>query len=106
MSYRWPNKDPDEILDYSVDWSRFLGEGVNISSAEWYVDNEEGEKTLLEEGQVVNGVQNVSQTRTSTVATINLGLGTNNKEYKFHCRITDTTGSTAERTIKLRIRNR
>jgi hypothetical protein len=83
-----------------------LGEGVNISSAEWYVDDEGGEKTLLEEGQVVNGIQNVSQTRTSTVATINLGLGTNNKEYKFHCRITDTTGSTAERTIKLRIRNR
>lgn len=106
MSYRWPNKDPDEILDYSVDWSRFLGQGVNISSVEWYVDNESGEKTLLEEGQVVNGIQNVSETRTSAVATINLGLGTNNKEYKFHCRITDTTGSTAERTIKLRIRNR
>jgi len=106
MSYRWPNKDPDETLDYSVDWSRFLGNGVNISSVEWYVDDEDGNKTLLEEGDVVNGIQNVSATRTSTVATINLGLGTNNKEYKFHCRITDTTGSAAERTVKLRIRNR
>jgi len=106
VSYRWPNKDPDETLDYSVDWSRFLGNGVNISSVEWYVDDEDGNKTLFSEGGVVNGIQNVSTTRTSTVATINLGLGTNNKEYKFHCRITDTTGSTAERTVKLRIRNR
>ena len=26
MSYKWPDKDKDEILDYSVDWSRFLGD--------------------------------------------------------------------------------
>lgn len=106
MSYRWPNKDPDEILDYSIDWSRFLGEGVSIATVQWFVDDDNGNKNLLEEGQVVNGIQNVSTTKTDTVATINLGLGNNSKEYKFHCRITDTTGSTAERTIKLRIRNR
>ena len=38
MSFRWPNKDPDETLDYSVDWSRFLDTGT-ISSCSWFVDN-------------------------------------------------------------------
>jgi len=106
MSYRWPNKDPDETLDYSIDWSRFLGDGVNVSSVEWYVDNDANVKTLIAAGNTVNGIQNVSQTNTSTVSTINIGSGTNNKDYKFYCRITDTSGSQAERVVKLRIKER
>jgi hypothetical protein len=106
MSYRWPNKDPDETLDYSIDWSRFLGEGVSISSVEWYVDNASGVKTAINAGETVNDIQNVSQTNTSTVSTINIGSGTNNVDYKFYCRITDTSGSQAERVVKLRIKER
>jgi hypothetical protein len=106
MSYRWPNKDPDETLDYSVDWSRFLGTGVTISSVQWFVDNESGVKTLITGGQVVNNIQNVAQTHNSTIATINIGSGTNNVEYKFYCRIIDSSGSQAERVVKLRIKER
>ncbi len=103
MSFKWANKDPDEILDYSVDWSRFLGTAT-IGSVSWFVDNTSGVKTAINAGQTVNGIQNVSQTATNTVATINLGLGTLNKEYKFYCRMQDSTGSIAERVIKLRIK--
>jgi hypothetical protein len=103
MSFRWSNKDPDETLDYSVDWSRWLN-GATISSITWYVDNAEGVKTAITAGNTVNGIQNVSQTISSGVATINLGLGTNNYEYKFTCRMTDSSGSVAERVIRLRIK--
>jgi len=106
MSYKWPNKDPDETLDYSVDWSRFLGSGVNISTVIWFVDDSDGVKQTFSSGSTVYGIQNVSQTNTNTVATINLGSGVNNREYKFTCQIEDTSGSTAERTIKLRIKER
>jgi len=106
MSFRWPNKDPDEQLDYSVDWSRFLGSGITIVSVQWFVDDASGTKTAINAGVTVNGIQNVSQTNTTTVATINLGQGTNNYEYKFNCRITDSSGSQAERSINLRIRER
>jgi hypothetical protein len=103
MSFRWPNKDPDESLDYSVDWSRWLG-AATISSASWYIDDADGVKTSFTAGNTVNGLQNVSQTATSTVATIILGLGTNNTEYKIYCRIVDSSGSVAERTVKLRVK--
>lgn len=106
MSYRWPNKDPDEQLDYSVDWSRFLGAGITLAGVQWYVDNASGVKTSIGDGETVNGIQNVSKTETDTVATINIGAGTNNTEYKFYCRITDSSGSQAERVIKLRIKER
>lgn len=104
MSYRWPNKDKDEQLDYSVDWSRWLNTGVNISLVSWFVDDSAGVKTAFTNGSVVNGLQNISTTNTNTVATINLALGTNNTEYKLYCRITDTSGSVAERVVKLRIK--
>ena len=103
MSFRWPNKDKDEVLDYSVDWSRWLG-AATISSVSWFVDSASGVKTAFTNGSVVNGLQNVTATNTNTVATINLALGTNNVEYKIYCRITDNTGSVAERTVKLRIK--
>lgn len=103
MSFRWPNKDKDEVLDYSVDWSRWLN-GATITSIAWFVDDADGVKTSIGAGQTVNGIQNVSQTSSNGVATINLGLGTNNIEYKFYCQIQDSTGSTAERVIKLRIK--
>ena len=103
MSFRWTNKDKDEVLDYSVDWSRWLG-AATISTVSWFVDDASGVKTAFTNGSVVNGLQNVTATNTSTIATINLGLGTNNVEYKIYCRITDNTGSIAERTVKLRIK--
>tara|TARA_R110002124_G_scaffold144945_1_gene310099 strand:- start:16 stop:567 length:552 start_codon:yes stop_codon:yes gene_type:complete len=183
MSFRWPVKDPDEQLDYSVDWSRFLV-GATISSVVWHVkSNTYSTKTVLAAGEdlttastgptaIVNGatsstttlvvdnnvstivegmtvagtgisgsvtvaslsdqnnlvlssaqtlandvtlffdagaidsIQNVSQTNTPTVATINIGGGTNNAEYTFFCRMIDSTGSQAERSIKLRIKER
>jgi hypothetical protein len=50
MSYRWPIKDKDETLDYSVDWSRFL-DTATISSVEWHVQTDSIGKTLLASGQ-------------------------------------------------------
>jgi hypothetical protein len=103
MSFKWPSKDKDETLDYSIDWSRFLN-GATISSITWYVDNSSGVATVITAGSTVNGIQNVAQTISGGVATINLGLGTNNYEYKFTCQMADSTGSVAERVVRLKIK--
>jgi len=112
MSFRWTTKDPDETLDYSIDWSRFLGTAT-ISSVTWSVQTPEIGKTTLPAGQdlttasssaVTDSIQNISQTNTTTVATINLAGGVLNRDYTFTCAMTDSTGSVAERTVKMRIR--
>lgn len=103
MSYKWPPKDPDEILDYSIDWSRFLS-GATISAVEWFINDNNGVKTEVVNTQIVDGLQRVDATNTPTVATIHLALGINNKEYRITCRIFDNTGSIAERSIRLRIK--
>ena len=115
MSFTWPNKDPDEQLDYSVDWSRFL-DTATISSVVWSTKSTGySTKTILASGETLavassaastDTIQNVSQSNTSTVATINIGGGTANEEYTFFCKITDSTGSQAERSVKLRVKER
>tara|TARA_R100001460_G_scaffold25386_1_gene51034 strand:+ start:848 stop:1192 length:345 start_codon:yes stop_codon:yes gene_type:complete len=114
MSFRWPTKDKDETLDYSVDWSRFL-ESATISSVQWHVKTDEIGKTAIAAGEtltvasssaVTDNIQNVSQSNTTTVATINIAGGVNNREYTFTCTMTDSTASVAERTIKLKIKEK
>lgn len=115
MSFRWPFKDPDETLDYSVDWSRYL-DAATISSVTWSVKSTAYDtETTLASGQTLttasssattDSIQNVSQTNTNTVATINIGGGVANREYTFFCSIIDTTGSTSKRSIKIKVRDR
>lgn len=102
MSLMWPPKDKDETLDFSVDWSRYLGD-MTISSVSWYVDVD-GTKTSITTGETVNGIECTQKTNTTTVATIYLNQGTNNFQYKFWCSITTDTGLVAERVVKLKIR--
>jgi hypothetical protein len=114
MSFRWPVKDPDETLDYSMDWSRWL-DTATISSVTWFVKTPEIGKTQIDAGEtlttasgstVTDSIQNISQTNTNTVATLNLGGGVLTREYTFTCQIVDSTGSTAERSVKVAIRQK
>ena len=91
MSFKWPNKDPDETLDYSMDWSRFLG-----------FDH------LTATGATINGnltsVAGTLRDSTNTVCTIRFSAGTNNTTYKITSQITDSTGLVSERVVRLRIK--
>ena len=103
--FTWPSKDPDETVDFSMDWSRYLNDQATIDNVIWFVDNASGVKTeLASVNDTVNGIQFVGKSNTNTVATINVALGTNNLKYKFSCQIRDTSGTIAERTVTLPIK--
>lgn len=113
MSYKWPDKDKDELLDYSIDWSRFLSSSTlagdaTIASVKWYIYDAAGTKTLVSNSQVVDGLQFVQGTQTSKIATIRLSLGTNNKRYRIVCSITTPVPDelTYERSIFIRIKEK
>ena len=105
MSYRWPDKDKDEIVDYSVDWSRFLGEDT-LSAATWFIKDASDITTLVEDSSVVNGLQFVTGTISGKVSTARFSLGTNNIRYTVICRITTGSGLQFERSIFLRVREK
>jgi len=116
MSFKWPNKDPDETLDYTVDWSRFLGydhatsTGNTIANNLWFIDDASGVKTSIStsENTTVNGITTVfgglTRDSTNTACTIRLSAGTNNTTYKITSQITDSSGLISERVIRLRIK--
>ena len=105
MSYKWPEKDPDETADFSIDWSRFLGSD-SIASATFFVDDENGTKTQVSTAQIVNNLQFIQSTVSGNVATARFAQGTNNLRYNITVRINTTQGLTYERVVVLPIRNR
>lgn len=103
--YKWPDKDKDEIVDYSIDWSRFLGSDT-IAGVTWYAEDADGVKTQFTDASFVNGLQFVTATNTSTVATARFSLGTNNVRYKVTCRVSTVAGLQFERSVYLRIKEK
>ena len=109
MAYKWPDKDPDELADFSVDWSRFLtgvtdGEDT-ISSVTWLV-NGEALGSFESLGGVGGDLMLQSTTNTTTVATVRFSAGINGTRYKVTCRITTLDGNIYERDIFLKVRSK
>lgn len=104
MAYKWPDLDPDEIQDYSVDWSRFLKTNT-IASVVWQING----TTVASYGSFNNDGNEltlVQPTNTTTVATVRLTSGVVGTRYKLTCRITTASGEVFERKINLTIRER
>lgn len=102
---KWPFKDPDEIQDYTVDWSRFL-DTFTIDSVQWYVEDADGTKTAIAATETVDGLTLSAQSATNTVATARWSAGTANKTYRVTCAITYNTSLVAQRVIQLPVRER
>lgn len=81
-------KDPEAVLDYSIDWSDWLGADV-ISSSTWTVPS---------------GITKDSDSSTATVAIIWLSGGTDNTSYKLTNKIVTVAGRTALRSITVIVR--
>lgn len=104
MSLKWPPKDKDETLDYSIDWSRALEGGETIDTVSWYIVDSTNTKVSFSAGNTINTLRSVTQTNTPTVATIYIQAGTDNQEYQLYCSITTTGARVKERSVKIRIR--
>lgn len=91
MALRWPKKDPDEVLDYQVDWTERL-DGDTIASSIF----------IIETGNVVID----SDSNTTTVTTVWLSGGTLDEECVITNRITTNGGRTMDQSVKLAIRSK
>lgn len=85
-------KDPDAVLDYAIDWSAWLA-GDQISSSQWII------------GQGAD-LQVVTDTHTSSKATIWLSGGQAGTTYSVTNRIVTTGGRTDDRSISIKVEDR
>jgi len=92
MSCKTFFKDPDAILDYSVDWGKlWLPAGDSISSSTWIVPT-----PLVVDEEYFD----------SRVTTVWISGGVNRNTYSITNRIETTQGRVDDRTFKLVVRNR
>lgn len=83
-------KDPQATLDYSVEWSQWL-DGDTISTSSW---------------TVTTGINNTSESTTTTKATVWLSGGSIGGVYSAVNTITTASGRTDERTITISVVNK
>jgi hypothetical protein len=102
MSIKWQDKDPDDQVDYSIDWTNIL-ETHTISSVTWKIYDATNGWITFNQGDIVNGLQYVTSTNTDTVATLYLGLGTNFQEYNIICRMTTSISTVFEQEARIRV---
>lgn len=123
MALKFPDKDPDEKLDYTVDWSRYL-DTLTISSVQWKITKSDGTLLNFGVGEVFEedavsssdaesvGLINANTVNTDTTATIVLEGGVANTTYRLFCEITTSTSAktnaaiVTQREVVLRVRER
>lgn len=86
-------KDPEALLDYTVDWDGddWLGTDTITGTPTWTVPA---------------GLTLAAQSNTTTTATVWLSGGMADTDYNVECKITTAGGRTDERTIRIQVRER
>lgn len=80
-------KDPNELLDYTMDWSDWLA-GDKIATVSWTIPG---------------GISSAGQMNSVSSTTIWLSGGTDGTSYDLSCLITTTGVRTAERTMRISV---
>lgn len=88
---KWPPKDKDAVLDYTVDWTAWL-DGDTIDTSIFLVDD----VSITEE----------FDTNDDSTTTIWLSGGTDGITYTFINRITTAGGRTQDQSVKLKVKER
>jgi len=95
MTLSWPSKDTNEVLDYSLDWSRRL-DGDTISTSTWTAAST-NQDAVLTIG---------TRTNTPTTTTVWLSSGTTFKTYELTNRIVTAGGRTMDQTARITIKDK
>lgn len=103
----WPAKDPDEILDYDLDWTARLYSAdeldqVDAGQTVTPADAIASSQFMLPSGTLVASASSFTSTRTN----VWLAGGAEGESYLVLNRITTTGGRTMDQTVKLKIRTK
>lgn len=87
-------KDPDAVLDYTVDWSAWLQAGETITASQW----------ITPDG-ITQGSGAQAPSNTTTTATVWLLAGTLGQTYIVTNRVTTSDGRVDDRSLRITISN-
>lgn len=88
---KWDPKDPDEVIDYGIDFSDRLADGETIASVSWTVPD---------------GLTGTSEQTVGNVVLKRLSAGTEGQTYSVTAEITTSSGQVMDQTAQLKIKSR
>ncbi len=88
---KWPDKDPDEVLDYNMDWSGRLVSPDTITTSTWVVPD---------------GLTVEDEETATTTTTVWLSSGTLGDKYEILNRVVTVEGRTMDQTVTLKIKTK
>jgi hypothetical protein len=91
MALRWPDKDPQAIKDYALDWTAALQDGETIDVSTW---TPSGSGLVAFDDSIDEGI-----------CIVWLSGGTEGTTYGVVNRITTSRGMVDERTVNIKIKN-
>lgn len=87
---QWSPKDPDDVLDYSIDWSDVLAaDGDTIAGVAWTFPA---------------GISKQSESVEGSATFVWISGGQDGSRYAIGCRVTTAGGRIYDRTIALSVR--
>lgn len=92
----FPVKDPDEVLDFAIDWSDAL-DGDTISSSTWSVDADNDDAVLD------ISVSGHPASFTDTTATLWCESGTAGVRYKLYNTVVTAGGRTLQESVYIKV---
>lgn len=84
------SKDPSAKLDYTLDWSTYLGGADTIASATWTLSA---------------GLTKVAESNTTTSATVRISGGTAGGTETASCHVIFSSGQEDERSIEIALQD-
>jgi hypothetical protein len=89
-------KDPDAVLDYSIDWgAEYLDDGELLAASEWSVDPDES-----------GGVSVVGSDFDASTSSVKAAGGVAGRLYRLANKVTTASGRIDERSIVIRVEKR
>lgn len=98
MALAFPYKDPNEVLDYVLNWATRLDSGDTIATSVWSlvpaITSGVGDDLLVID----------SESETTTTTTVWLSAGTDGQQYELLNRVTTVGGRTFDQTVRIRVK--
>jgi len=88
-------KDPDAVLDYSIDWTDWIVSGDSIATSTWAIDVAPDADLEIDSSSIVSGVP-----------TVWLSGGTAGETYVVRNRVVTADSRTDDRSIVIHVRSR
>lgn len=106
MSLKWPNKDPDEVLDYDIDWTNRLYSAAELALVAAGQTVVPADTIATSTFTLPVGITANSTSNTTTATKVWISGGAEGMSYSILNEIVTAGGRRMDQTVKLKIKSK